>query len=81
MSRISARIEAIEFYLPDQVITNQDLANIYPEWSAENIFDKTGIRERRIAGPGQTAGDLAFEAANKLFSKKHIHPSDVDFMI
>jgi 3-oxoacyl-[acyl-carrier-protein] synthase-3 len=81
MSRISARIEAIEFYLPDQVITNQDLANIYPEWSAEKIFDKTGIRERRIAGPGQTAGDLAFEAANKLFSKKHIHPSDVDFMI
>ena len=81
MSKIIARLKDIAIYLPDTVLTNDELAAIYPEWPAEKILEKTGIRERRIAAPEQTASDLAFEAASNLFKQSKIHAADVDFVI
>lgn len=81
MKKISARIKDIAVYLPDQVLDNEELSSIYPEWPPEKIFDKTGINQRRIAGQQQTAGDLAFEAALNLFSQGNISVNDVDFLI
>ena len=81
MNKIIARLKDIAIYMPDTVLSNNELAAIYPEWPAEKIFEKTGILERRIAAPKQTASDLAFEAANNLFSQKNISPGDVDFVI
>jgi 3-oxoacyl-[acyl-carrier-protein] synthase-3 len=79
--RSSAKILDIAGYLPDKVLTNEELARLYPEWSAEKIYKKTGIRERHIATKEQTAGDLAFEAAKALFAKGNIKPDQVDFII
>ena len=57
--RVRARIAAIATHVPERVLTNEELAAVFPTWSAEKILEKTGIRERRIAAPGETASDLA----------------------
>jgi 3-oxoacyl-[acyl-carrier-protein] synthase-3 len=81
MIETSARLKDIAIFLPDQVLTNHELASLYPEWPAEKILDKTGINERRVAAENQTAGDLAYEAALKLFAQGQITAQDVDFII
>ena len=59
-------IDSICTYLPKRVVSNNDLALLFPDWPADQIFSKTGIRERRVAEPEQCASDLAFEAARAL---------------
>jgi 3-oxoacyl-[acyl-carrier-protein] synthase III len=81
MNKVSARIKDIGVYLPEQVLGNEELEKIYPDWPAEKILEKTGINERRIAAPQQTAGDMAYEAALNLFSQGKISAQDVDFII
>lgn len=74
-------IADIAVHLPDGVLSNETLASLYPDWSEEKIHSKTGIAERRIAGPGETAGDLAARAARKLFEQGKVRPEDIDFII
>jgi len=76
-----ARILDIAKFLPERRLTNTELANLYPGWPEEKIFDKTGIKERRIAEKEQTATDLAFEAAQALFQQGKCKASDVDFIL
>jgi 3-oxoacyl-[acyl-carrier-protein] synthase III len=76
-----ACISAIEFYLPEGTLTNEELARDFPLLSSEKIFQKTGILRRHIAGPSETAVDMAVAAAERLFSKDHLRPADVDFVI
>ncbi|MBU9687620.1 ketoacyl-ACP synthase III [Burkholderia gladioli] len=71
----------IASHLPDTVLANDELAALYPEWPAEKILAKTGIRERRIAADGETASDLAFHAARRLFAQGHVSAAQVDFVI
>jgi 3-oxoacyl-[acyl-carrier-protein] synthase-3 len=72
---------AIEYYLPEMIVSNQQLADEYPEWSVEKIESKTGIRERHIAGPGECASDLAYYAAKQLFDSGACTPADIDFVL
>lgn len=81
MKKCYAYIEDIAVHFPERVLTNHVLAEIYPDWSAQKILEKTGISERRIAGENETAGDLAFHAALNLFERGSIAASDVDFII
>ena len=78
---MNATIKHISYHLPEAILTNDALAELYPDWSANRIYEKTGIRERRIAAEGETAGDLAFHAAQRLFSESGTKPSDVDFVL
>ncbi|MFS0774380.1 3-oxoacyl-ACP synthase III family protein [Sphingomonas sp. 1P08PE] len=78
---MGARIAAIATHLPDRVLSNEQLADLYPAWPADKILDKTGIRERRVAAEHETAGDLAFHAAHKLFAAGDYAREDVDFLI
>ncbi|WMY08305.1 ketoacyl-ACP synthase III [Paraburkholderia phenoliruptrix] len=80
-SGVQARILDIAGYLPQQILTNDELAALYPEWSADKILAKTGIRERHIAAARQTAADLAYEAARNLFAQNAVSAEDVDFVI
>jgi 3-oxoacyl-[acyl-carrier-protein] synthase-3 len=59
-------ITHIAGYLPPSVLSNDDLAKSYPDWPAEKIYEKTGIRERRVVQTGECASDLALAAAEKL---------------
>lgn len=77
----TAKIRAIASHLPEGRLSNDDLARLYPDWPATKILEKTGIRERRIAAPGETAGDLAFAAARALFDRHGIDPASLDFLL
>lgn len=78
---LTATIADLASHLPETVLGNEELAALYPAWSAEKILDKTGIRERRIAAEGETAADLAFHAARQLFAQEKVAAADVDFVI
>jgi 3-oxoacyl-[acyl-carrier-protein] synthase-3 len=79
--RLQAAVTAIEYYLPDEVLTNDQLASVYPEWSVDKIVAKTGIRERHIAAPEECASDLAVRAAQKLFDSGAAEPRDIDMLL
>lgn len=74
-------IAAIASYLPRQILDNDALSKLYPDWSAEKIREKTGIEERHIAAIDETAGDMAFAAAQRLFALGKCQPSDIDFVL
>jgi 3-oxoacyl-[acyl-carrier-protein] synthase-3 len=78
---VYAAIRAVEFYLPEGVLTNEELTRALPGWTAEKIAAKTGIVQRRIAGPQECASDLAVAAARKLFASGACCPEEVDFLL
>ena len=78
---MDAFIKAISYYLPEKVVTNEQLAEEFPEWSVEKIAKKVGISERHIAADDETAGDMAFKAAEKLITEKDIDKSTIDFVL
>lgn len=71
----------IEYYLPDQILTNQELSDEFPSWSVDKIAEKTGISSRHISKKDEYSSDLATEAARKLIEKYGINREDIDFLI
>ena len=71
----------IAFCLPEQKMTNAELVKIYPEWSEDKIFSKTGILERHVASERETALDLASAAAKSLFDEQKIDSGAVDYLL
>jgi 3-oxoacyl-[acyl-carrier-protein] synthase-3 len=67
-------------YLPDRVITNDDLAKVV-DTSDEWIRERTGIHERRQAVEGQAVSDLAVEAARIALAAAGRTPDDVDLIV
>ena len=67
---MGAKIKLIEYYLPERILTNEELEKVYPEWSASKLEKKVGIKQRHIAGPNETSLDLAANAATKLLEKE-----------
>ncbi len=78
---MNARISKIEYFLPETILTNEQLIQDFPEWSVEKIVKKTGIHSRRIASDKQTASDLAYGAAQALFKKEPQLTHSVDYII
>lgn len=78
---MKAYIKHISYYLPEQVLTNAQLAEQFPEWSAEKIANKVGISERHITSVNETATDMAVKAAELLLSESGIDKSIIDFVL
>lgn len=76
-----AAIQAIQFHVPDNVVTNAALAAQFPEWGVERVARRTGILERHIASAEECSSDLAVAAARKLFDSGACRPGDVDFVL
>ncbi|WP_434063645.1 3-oxoacyl-ACP synthase III family protein, partial [Paenibacillus polymyxa] len=74
-------IKAIEYYLPQKILSNSDLAKDFLGWTDEKIFNKTGIVNRHIADDDEYVSDLAYCAAKRLFENHSIEPKDIDFII
>jgi 3-oxoacyl-[acyl-carrier-protein] synthase-3 len=74
-------IKGISYYLPERVLTNEELVKEFPEWSVDKISMKIGISQRHLAEENETAGDLAYQAAIKLFDDFSINKSDIDFIL
>lgn len=66
--------------LPERVLTNQDLEKMV-DTSDEWIRTRTGIRERRLAGPETAASDLALEAAREALATAGLEAAKVDLVI
>lgn len=78
---MDAYIKAITYYLPEKVVTNDDLVKEFPEWTVEKIAGKVGVSERHVAAEDETAGDMAGMAAEKLFAEYGIDRNQIDFVI
>ena len=78
---MGAWIRAISYYLPEETLTNETLAEAFPEWDVDKVYNKVGVRTRHLAGQTETAGDLAEKAARKLFEEYGIAPGEVDFLL
>lgn len=74
-------IKAIAYYLPERIVTNDDLVKEFPEWSVEKIAKKVGINERHIAAEDETAGDMAFKAAETLIAENNVDKGTIDFVL
>jgi len=74
-------IKAISYHLPDKVLSNEDLGREFPDYKIEDLTRLTGVRNRHIAGDDETPGDLAVEAARKLFAEHNINPEDIDHVL
>ncbi len=66
--------------VPPTILTNQDLAKMV-DTTDEWIVSRTGIHERRMAGPEQTTADLAVEAALNALEVAQLSPADLDLII
>ena len=76
-----AFIKAISYYLPDRIITNEELCQDLDDPRIDSLAKQAGVRVRHIASPQQTASDLAVQAAGKLFEQYRINPADVGFVL
>jgi 3-oxoacyl-[acyl-carrier-protein] synthase-3 len=77
---VRSAVTGVGAYLPDQIVTNDDLAKVV-DTSDAWIRERTGIRERRRAADGQPTSDLAVEAARRALAAAGRKPSDVDLII
>lgn len=76
---MNAIIRAIEYYLPESILSNADLEKEFKDWNSEKIEKKVGIRERHIVKEGETALDLAFAAGSKVL--KNYDRNKIDFLL
>lgn len=76
----AAGILGLGVCVPDNVVTNQDLA-AKVETSDEWITTRTGIKERRIAPPEIATSDLAAEAGRRALAAAGLQPTDLDLII
>ena len=67
-------------YMPDKVLTNDDLSKIV-DTSDEWITSRTGIKERRIAAEGQATSDLAAEAARRAMENAGVSAEEIKLII
>jgi 3-oxoacyl-[acyl-carrier-protein] synthase-3 len=67
-------------YLPERVLTNQDLERMI-HTSDEWIMARTGIRERRIAADDETTSTMAIEAGRRALEVAGLSPSLLDMVI
>jgi len=81
MSKIHAAITAVHGYVPDYILTNQELETLV-DTNDEWIVSRTGIKERRILkGEGLGTSDLAVPAVNGLLKKRGISAEEIDLII
>lgn len=79
MNKLTAAITAVQGYVPDDILSNEDLSK-FVDTSDEWITSRTGIKERRIMRNGASS-DMAAAAVKQLLEKKGIDPLDIDLVI
>src|SRR2546423_2502094 len=67
-------------FVPEKRLTNDDLAKLV-DTNDEWIVQRTGIRERRIAGEGESTATLATAAARKALAAAEMDANDLDLVI
>jgi len=79
---LSTGILGLGAYLPQRVVTNEEvIANGGLDTTPDWIYQKIGIRERRIAAPGEAASDLAIPAARAALEDARVSAREIDLII
>ena len=80
IERPFARITGLGVAVPERVLTNADFEQML-ETSDQWIVERTGIRERHVAGPGDTVAGLSRAAAERALSQAGISAADIDAIV
>ncbi len=80
MTRI-AQILATGSYVPERVVTNEEIDRLMGESTADWLVANVGIRERRWMSPEQTTSDLIVEAARKALGRAGVRPEQLNLVI
>ena len=67
-------------YLPNHILTNEDLARKV-DTSDDWIVQRTGIHERRIAAPGEHTSHMAIRAAQAALTHAHVDAQSIDLIV
>lgn len=78
--RLRARITGTGSYVPEKILDNFRLEKMV-DTSDEWITERTGIKERRIAGPSETASDLGVKASKRALQKAGLKAKNIDMII
>ncbi|SFN48086.1 3-oxoacyl-[acyl-carrier-protein] synthase-3 [Chryseobacterium oleae] len=76
-----AFIKHISTYIPENVISNEEISKKFPDWESDKILEKIGIRNRNITGEDEFTSDIAVKALNKLVEEYQIDKSTIDYLI
>jgi len=76
-----AFIKAMAYSVPETRLTNADLYERFGEKAVNSIAKMSGIQERRVTEPGETAADLAFRAARQLLQEQNCDPQSIDLLV
>ncbi len=77
----STAILGVGGYLPERIVTNEELVRDFPEISADYVFQVTGIHERRWAAADEKPSSMALRAALTAIRKSEIGVKDIDAII
>jgi 3-oxoacyl-[acyl-carrier-protein] synthase-3 len=80
LSQVKSIIRGVGSYLPTEILTNDDLSKIV-DTSDEWIVERTGIRQRHRAAPGEFTSHLATKAAWAALENAGVAPVDIDLII
>ncbi|MEM7161775.1 MAG: beta-ketoacyl-ACP synthase III [Bacteroidota bacterium] len=81
MTKLNAAITAVAGYVPDDVLSNQDLEKMV-DTTDEWITTRTGIKTRHILkGEGMGTSDMGVECVKQILEKKNLSPEDIDLVI
>ncbi|PIS03057.1 MAG: 3-oxoacyl-ACP synthase [Chlamydiae bacterium CG10_big_fil_rev_8_21_14_0_10_42_34] len=80
MKKVKAKIIGTGSYLPEKVLSNQDLERMV-ETSDEWIVSRTGMKERRIARDDEYTSDMGASAARLAISDAGLEAEDIDFIL
>jgi len=77
---LKAKISSVGCFVPPEVLTNDDLSRLV-ETNDQWIVERTGIRERHIAGPDIATSDMAVAAAKETLGQRGIEASELDAIL
>ncbi|MCW9003473.1 MAG: ketoacyl-ACP synthase III, partial [Rhodospirillales bacterium] len=80
MARIISQIIGCGSYLPEKILTNEDLSHIV-DTTDEWITSRSGIRRRHIAAEGELTSDLALKAAERALAHAKIDAGEIDLIV
>jgi len=72
----------VEIHVPEFELTNDALVRrLNSSETGEQMFQRTGIRGRRVAAPGECASDLAVKAGQRLIETTGVDPQQIDYVL